>query len=157
MTKHERQARLLALIGATEIGTQEELVAGLVAQGLAVTQATVSRDIKELGIIKVMAASGAQKYVPLDRTGEVSPGRLLKVFSEAAVSCDSALNTVVMRTLPGMAQACGSAIDSMRLDDILGSLAGDDTVFIVARTEAAASEIRDRILRMIGRDGEEAR
>ena len=155
MTKHERQSRLLALIESREIATQEDLVAGLLATGLRVTQATVSRDVKELGIIKVTSSSGSQKYVPMDRTGEVSAGRLMKVFAETAVSCDSALNTIVVRTLPGMAQACASAIDSMRIDDLLGSIAGDDTVLIIARTESLATMLRERILRMIGRGGEE--
>lgn len=155
MTKHERQSRLLALIESREISTQEDLVAGLLATGLQVTQATVSRDVKELGIIKVTSSSGAQKYVPMDRTGEVSAGRLMKVFAETAVSCDSALNTIVVRTLPGMAQACASAIDSMRIPELLGSIAGDDTVLIIARTESLATTLRERILRMIGHGGEE--
>ena len=155
MTKHERQARLLALIESKEISTQEELVAGLVVQGLAVTQATVSRDIKDLGIRKVTVGSGTQKYVPMDRTGEVSSGRLLKVFSEAAISCDSALNTVVVRTLPGMAQACASALDSMRIPGLLGSIAGDDTVFIIARTEETATSLADRVHGLIGHTGSE--
>jgi transcriptional regulator of arginine metabolism len=155
VTKHERQSRLLALIESREISTQEDLVAGLLATGLQVTQATVSRDVKELGIIKVTSSSGAQKYVPMDRTGEVSAGRLMKVFAETAVSCDSALNTIVVRTLPGMAQACASAIDSMRIPELLGSIAGDDTVLIIARTESLATTLRERILRMIGHGGEE--
>jgi len=157
LTKHDRQSRLLALIASREIATQEDLVSALVAEGLAVTQATVSRDIKELGIIKVISATGTQKYVPMDRPSEVSVGRLLKVFAEAAVSCDSALNTVVVKTLPGMAQACASALDNMHIADLLGSIAGDDTVFAVARTEALAQALRERILRMIGRAGEEDR
>ncbi len=155
MTKRERQARLLALIESTPIATQEDLVAALVAQGLAVTQATVSRDIKELGVIKVVAADGSQKYVPMERTGEVSPGRLLKVFSEAAVSCDCALNLVVLRTLPGMAQGCASALDAMRMPDLLGSIAGDDTVVAVTRSEDAANALRGRIRRMMGLEAED--
>jgi transcriptional regulator of arginine metabolism len=151
VTKHERQSRLLALIESQAISTQEELVEALVSSGLAVTQATVSRDIKELGIVKVTVGGGSQKYVPMDRTGEVSAGRLRKVFAEAAVSCDSAGNTVVVRTLQGMAQACAFALDSLRIPEVLGSIAGDDTIFIIARSEVLAGALSARIVRMIGR------
>ncbi|MEA4888354.1 MAG: arginine repressor [Clostridiaceae bacterium] len=133
-SKSERQARLLQVIREKEIGTQEDLVAGLNGAGMEVTQATISRDIKELGIIKVTTGSGFQKYVPMERSGEVASGRLMKVFAEAVVHVDAAMNLVVIKTLPGMAQAGASALDSMRLSEIVGSIAGDDTVFVATRS-----------------------
>lgn len=141
ISKSERQARLLQLIRTQDIGTQEELVNGLTRAGLDVTQATVSRDIKELGVIKVTAGNGTQKYVPMERSGEVASGRLMKVFSEAVVQVDNAMNLVIVKSLPGMAQACASALDSMRLPEIAGSIAGDDTVFIAARSVDQAEQL----------------
>jgi transcriptional regulator of arginine metabolism len=134
ISKSERQSRLLQLIREHDIGTQEDLVSGLNETGLEVTQATISRDIKELGIIKVTTGSGQQKYVPMERSGEVASGRLMKVFAEAVVQVDQAGNLVIIKSLPGMAQACASALDSMRLPEVAGSIAGDDTVFVAART-----------------------
>ena len=148
ISKSERQSRLLQLIRSQDIGTQEELVAGLNEAGLNVTQATISRDIKELGIIKVTTGSGAQKYVPMERSGEVASGRLMKVFSEAVVQVDNAMNLVIVKSLPGMAQACASALDSMRLPEIAGSIAGDDTVFIAARSVEQAESLSSSLNRI---------
>lgn len=147
-SKSERQTRLLQLIRDEEISTQEDLVAGLNLAGLAVTQATISRDVKELGIIKVTTGSGQQKYVPMERSGEFASGRLMKVFSEAVVQVDLAVNLVIIKSLPGMAQACASALDSMRLPEVAGSIAGDDTVFVAARSAEQAASL-SRVLRQI--------
>lgn len=152
LSKNERQGRILELIRSTEIGTQEDLVAQLNADGLGVTQATISRDIKELGIIKTSGSNGQQKYMPLERSGEVAAVRLLKVFTEAVVSIDHAMNLVVLRTLPGMAQASASALDALRLSDIVGTIAGDDTIFVAARTPAAAAALVDTLNRVRSRD-----
>ena len=152
-TKSERQARLLQVIREREISTQDELVASLNETGMDVTQATVSRDIKELGIIKVSTGSGGQKYIPMERSGEVASGRLMKVFSEAVIQVDAAMNLVVIKTLPGMAQAGASALDSMRLPEIVGSIAGDDTVFIATRTVEQADSLA-RLLNQIAIQGQ---
>lgn len=151
-TKSERQSRLLQLIRENDISTQEDLVSGLNSTGLEVTQATISRDIKELGIIKVTSGNGLQKYVPMERSGEVASGRLMKVFSEAVVQVDHAMNLVIIKSLPGMAQACASALDSMRLQEVAGSIAGDDTIFIAARTVEQA-EALSRSLNQIAIQG----
>ena len=129
-TKNDRQEAMIRLIKDYEISTQDELTRRMTELGFKVTQATCSRDIKDLGIIKVTSASGSTKYAVLDRTGDIAPGRLLSVFSNALLSCSSAMNLVVIRTLPGMAQACASALDSMHLQNVVGTIAGDDTVFI---------------------------
>lgn len=152
-TKSERQARLLQVIREKEISTQDELVSSLNEANMDVTQATVSRDIKDLGIIKVSTGSGSQKYVPMERSGEVASGRLMKVFSEAVTQVDAAMNLVIIKTLPGMAQAGASALDSMRLPEIIGSIAGDDTVFIATRTTEQADSLA-RLLSQVAMQGQ---
>ncbi len=132
---------MLALIRDRAIGTQEELVRRLNDSGLFATQATISRDIKELGIIKTSDGNGQQKYVALERGGNAPSGRLLKVFSEAVTKIDLAVNLVIVKTLPGMAQASASALDSMNLTEVVGTIAGDDTVFIAVRTPDQAHEL----------------
>ena len=129
------------------IATQDELAASLNSAGMEVTQATISRDIKELGIVKITTASGTQKYVPMERSGEAASGRLMKVFAEAVTQIDVAMNLVIIKTLPGMAQAGASALDSMRLPEIAGSIAGDDTVFVATRSPDQAEQLG----RLLGR------
>ncbi|HHU07007.1 MAG TPA: arginine repressor [Clostridiaceae bacterium] len=145
-SKSQRQSRILQIIRERPIETQEELVDVLRKTGMEVTQATISRDIKELGIIKVSTGEGKQKYVPMDRSGEVASGRLMKVFSEAVIMIEVAVNFVIVKTLPGMAQAAASALDSMHLTDMLGSLAGDDTVFIATGSTDKAINLRDKLI-----------
>lgn len=137
IAKNDRQEMIIKLIRENDISTQDELTNMLLGRGLQVTQATCSRDIKELGIIKVTLPNNSTKYAVLDRTGDIAPGRLLAVFSNSLISCESAMNLVVIRTLPGMAQAAASALDSMHLDNVVGTIAGDDTVFV------ATSSIED--------------
>ncbi len=140
-SKNPRQNRILQIVRNQNISTQEELVEALKAEGLEVTQATVSRDIKELGIIKVATASGEQKYIPMNKSGEGASGRLMKVFTEAITNLEIASNFVVAKTLPGMAQAAAAALDSMHLEELLASLAGDDTIFIATVDNAAAKSL----------------
>ncbi len=130
MAKNDRQESILRLIRGKDISTQEELVSELLSMGLSVTQATISRDIKDLGIIKITLPSGGSKYGVLDRTGDIAPGRLLSVFSQSVISSVPAMHLVIIRTLPGMAQAAASALDSIHLQDVIGTIAGDDTVFV---------------------------
>jgi transcriptional regulator of arginine metabolism len=130
--KNDRQEMIIKLVKEHEISTQDELTALMKANGFAVTQATCSRDIKELGIIKVTLPNQVSKYAVLDRTGDIAPGRLLNVFANSLISCKSAMNMVVIKTLPGMAQAAASALDSMHLQYVVGTIAGDDTVFVAA-------------------------
>lgn len=136
------------MIREKAIATQDELAISLNDAGMDVTQATISRDIKELGIIKVTTASGDQKYIPMERSGEVASGRLMKVFAEAVIQIDVAMNLVIIKTLPGMAQAGAAALDSMRLPEIAGSIAGDDTIFVATRSTDQA-EILGRLLGQI--------
>ncbi len=149
ISKNDRQARILALVKEGNICTQGELVLALGEQGYEVTQATVSRDIKELGIVKVAAGDGTQRYVPMERSGEIAAGRLMKVFSEAVISCESAGNIVVLKTFPGMAQASASALDSMRMQDVVGTIAGDDTVFVVTKKPSHATSLAESIRQIL--------
>ncbi|WMJ76233.1 MULTISPECIES: arginine repressor [unclassified Sedimentibacter] len=134
MKKYTRQTKILELISKKEVETQEELADGLKAMGIDVTQATISRDIKELRLVKVMAKSGKYKYATIGQSQEGITDRLYKIFENSVVSIDNALNIIVLKTIPGAAQICASAIDFMGVDDIVGTLAGDDTVFVAIRS-----------------------
>lgn len=114
-----------------------------------VTQATVSRDIKELRLIKVMADNGAYRYASISRSDGNISNKLLTVLNESFVSCDYANNIVVVKTLPGMAQAAASAVDALKWPDIVGTIAGDDTIMIVCRAEKIAEELVSKFSRMI--------
>ena len=145
--KNARQEMIIKLIKEHDISTQEELTAKVKAAGFEATQATCSRDIKELGIIKITMPDKTTKYAVLDRTGDVAPGRLLAVFANSLISVPSAMNMLVIKTLPGMAAAAASALDSMHLEDVVGTIAGDDTVFACAtgpsEAQALVVTIRD--------------
>lgn len=152
MAKNERQELILRLIRENDISTQEELTNLIKKQGMDVTQATCSRDIKELGIIKVVLPNNQTKYAVLDKTGDIAPGRLLNVFSNSLVSCKNAMNLVVISTLPGMAQAAASALDSMHLQYVVGTIAGDDTVFVATQSVDDAKALSATIIDMTGSD-----
>lgn len=146
--KYSRQGKILEIIENEEIETQEEIADKLKELGMDVTQATISRDIKELRLIKVMTAEGRYKYAPFSKTENVVLNRLMTIFSEAYVSSDYANNIVIVKTLPGMAQASASAIDSLGWTEILGSIAGDDTVMIICRAEKIAEELVNKFNKM---------
>lgn len=133
MKKYTRQTKILELISKSEIETQEELAEGLKAMGIDVTQATISRDIKELRLVKVMSKSGKYKYATIGQSQEGITDRLNKIFENSVVSIDNAMNIIVIKTIPGAAQICASAIDYMGVEGIVGTLAGDDTVFVAIR------------------------
>ena len=139
--KSQRQAKILEIIANKNVETQEQLLAALQAEGFHGTQATISRDIKELRIVKELTSLGTYRYtVSNSDLGNSFSARLNTIFRECVISFDYAQNIIVVRTLPGLASAAGSAIDAMNLSTIVGSLAGDDTVMIVMRdTNAAAT------------------
>lgn len=139
--KSRRQAKILEIISNKNIETQEQLLAELQAEGFRGTQATISRDIKELRIVKELTSLGAYRYtISNSDLGSTFSARLNTIFRECVISVDYAQNIIVVRTLPGLASAAGSAIDAMNLNTIVGTLAGDDTVMIVMRdTNAAAT------------------
>ena len=139
--KSQRQAKILEIISTRNVETQEQLLSALQAEGFRGTQATISRDIKELRIVKELTSLGTYRYTT--STNEVSGSfsvRLNTIFRECVIGFDYAQNIIVIRTLPGLASAAGSAIDAMNLSMSIGSLAGDDTVMIVMRdTNSAAA------------------
>ena len=139
--KSQRQAKILEIIANRNVETQEQLLAALQAEGFRGTQATISRDIKELRIVKELTSLGTYRYtVTNSDIGNSFSARLNTIFRECVISFDYAQNIIVLRTLPGLASAAGSAIDAMNLSTIVGTLAGDDTVMIVMRdTNAAAT------------------
>ena len=139
--KSQRQAKILEIISNKNIETQEQLLAELQTEGFRATQATISRDIKELRIVKELTSLGSYRYtISASDLGSSFSARLNTIFRECVISFDYAQNIIVVRTLPGLASAAGSAMDAMNLSTIVGTLAGDDTVMIVMRdTNAAAT------------------
>ena len=139
--KSQRQAKILEIIANKNIETQEQFLAELQAEGFRGTQATISRDIKELRIVKELTSLGTYRYtISASDLGSSFSARLNTIFRECVISFDYAQNIIVVRTLPGLASAAGSAIDAMNLSTIVGTLAGDDTVMIVMRdTNSAAT------------------
>jgi len=146
--RYNRHAKILELIEKYVIETQEELAEKLREVGMEVTQATISRDIKELRLVKVMTKDGRYKYASMSHTESVISNKLLTVFTESFVSCDYANNIVVVKTLPGMAQASASAIDALKWNEIVGTIAGDDTILIVCRAEKIAEELVEKLSRL---------
>ena len=138
--KTQRQAKIMEIISNKNVETQEQLLAELQAAGFHSTQATISRDIKELRIIKELTSFGTYRYcISANEVSSTFSGKLNAIFRECITSFDYAQNILVIHTLPGLASAAASAIDSMSLSVVLGTLAGDDTVFIVMRDSNAAA------------------
>jgi transcriptional regulator of arginine metabolism len=131
--KIARHAKILDLISKKPIETQEELSEELKREGIVVTQATVSRDIKELRLVKVLAENGHYRYAPLKQHDESVINRLTSLLKESLLKVDYAGNMVVLKTLSGTAMAAAAAIDALDINDIVGSLAGDDTIFLIVR------------------------
>ena len=149
MKKYTRQSKILELISKMEIETQEDLAEGLKRMDIDVTQATISRDIKELRLVKTMSKSGKHKYTTIGQSQEGITDRLNKIFENSVISIDNALNIIVIKTIPGAAQICASAVDYMGLESIVGTLAGDDNVFVAIKTLEAEDEILDEFRKII--------
>ena len=148
--KSQRQAKIMEIISNRNVETQEQLLAALQEEGFRATQATISRDIKELRIVKELTNMGTYRYTTAtSEVGGSFSARLNTIFRECVIGIDYAQNLMVIRTLPGLASAAASAIDAMNMSAVVGSLAGDDTVMVVMRdTNAAAAfygEIKDLI------------
>ena len=147
--KRLRQEKMLELISKYEIDTQDELIERLRESGFEVTQATVSRDIRELKISKMTTGKGTYRYVLPKQTSSTSNMKFNSALIDALISIDYACNIVVLKTHAGLANAVAVGLDSMHLDNILGCVAGDDTILLVSRSEDAASQIADRFRDMI--------
>ena len=148
--KSQRQTKILEIISNRNVETQEQLLAALQKEGFRGTQATISRDIKELRIVKELTNMGTYRYTTSG--GEISntfTTRMNTIFRECVVSIDYAQNIIVIRTLPGLASAAGSAIDAMNMSLVVGTLAGDDTVMVVMRDNNAAAAFCGEIKNLI--------
>ncbi len=150
--KQKRHNTILSLINSKVIETQGELTAELEKLGFAVTQATVSRDIKDLNLTKCQSGDGRYRYAQQGAGGGSAIGggnRIKTIFSNSVVSIDYAINQIVIKTLSGMAQAAAITIEGMNFSEILGTIAGDDTVFVVVRSEREAKELCEKLGLMI--------
>ncbi|KIL75247.1 transcriptional regulator AhrC/ArgR [Bacillus badius] len=149
MNKGQRHIKIREIIANNEIETQDELVDYLKELGYNVTQATVSRDIKELHLVKVPLMDGRYKYsLPADQ--RFNPLQKLKrSLVDAFVSIDSAGHFVVMKTLPGNAQAVGALIDNLDWEEIMGTICGDDTCLLICRAPEHTSTVSQRFLEML--------
>ena len=148
--KSKRQEQILALIQDHDIETQEQLLDELKKSGFQATQATISRDIKQLRIIKELGPNGTYRYVSAPKPVEHAfSAKLNIIFSQCVTSVDYAQNIIVIKTLPGLAQAACSALDKLEMPELLGTLGGDDTCMIVLRDAASAAtfcaEIREQV------------
>lgn len=141
MTKNERQQKILELINKYNISTQTDLTKRLVDAGFDVTQATASRDLQEMRIMKVTLADGTYKYAAANDSDIKINDKLRSVFEQCLESVDYAMNIVVLKTISGAAQAVGYALDSFTWEEIVGSIAGDDTIMIVVRSEKCAKQL----------------
>ena len=141
--KAKRQAEILRIIAEREVETQEEILENLRRRGIRATQATISRDIKDLNLVKRPGSNGVYRYVAAAEQSVRRPfaGRMQNIFKEGVTSCDVAQNIVVVKTMPGLAPAAGAALDGMELDGLVGSLAGDDTVILIMRSGALAEAL----------------
>ena len=138
--KSKRQAKIMEIISTTNVQTQEQLLQELQSAGFTSTQATISRDIKELRIVKELTSFGTYRYTTAAREVPATfSGRLNTIFRECVTNFDYAQNIIVIHTLPGLANAAASALDAMNMSVVLGTIAGDDTVFIVMRDNNSAA------------------
>lgn len=133
--KYSRQSKIIELIDNNVVETQEELAELLKRSGIKVTQATVSRDIKELRLIKVLDESGRYKYAVLKNQDNYQIDRLVKMLTDSILDIDYSGNMVVLKTISGTASAAAAAIDGLAWKEIVGTIAGDDTIFILSRDE----------------------
>lgn len=141
MSKRQRQQALLELISEYEIDTQEELTRRLLALGFDTTQATVSRDIRELGLEKISYNGNMHKYVVGAEQENGQQASYQHVMSSSVTSIDFSQNIIVVKTVAGMAMAVGAAVDNMRIDGIMGCIAGDDTLFLAIKDQSMAEKI----------------
>ena len=138
--KTQRQAKIMEIIANKNVETQEQLLQELESAGFRSTQATISRDIKELRIVKELTSFGTYRYTAVtEDLGGTFSSKLNTIFRECITRFDYSRNMIVIHTLPGLASAAASAIDAMNMSVVLGTIAGDDTVFIVMRDDNAAS------------------
>lgn len=147
--KTVRQVAILDIIEKNEIETQEELADALRLRGIQVTQATVSRDIKELRLLKVLTPMGTYKYATADKAENSLTDRFIRMLAESLLSVADSGNMIVVKTLSGSAAVAGEALDSFHWPEVLGTIAGDNTIFMVVRSAEEVHVVVDRIQEMM--------
>ena len=147
--KIARHKKILELIRDNEVTTQEELASLLIDSNYIVTQATVSRDIRELGLTKMAINDGASKYVAIENNEKTINDKLLEILKAGFVSMDFAQNILVVKTVSGMAMAVAAALDALKWDEIVGSIAGDDTIMCAIRTNDDVIKVMDKLKNII--------
>ena len=147
--KTVRHAMILEIIDSKDIETQEELADELRRHGVAVTQATVSRDIKELRLLKVLSEKGGYTYATADRAEKGLNDRFIRIFSESVLSMANANNLIVIKTLSASAAPACEAIDSLKWPEIVGTLAGENTVLVIVQSTEQVEEVMNRLRAMI--------
>ena len=132
--KAKRQALIREIVENQSIQTQEELADALAAHGMVVTQATVSRDIKEMHLLKVLSEEGGYRYATMDKSEQGMNERLIRMLADSVVDMSSANNLIVIHKLPGSAHVAGEAVDSLHWPEVLGTIAGDNTILVIVRS-----------------------
>lgn len=149
MKKYTRQRIILDLVENIEIETQEELLDYLLEKGIDITQATISRDIKELRLIKVLTGNGKYKYTTVNNQSEGVDERLSKIFRSSVLNVYKAENIIVIKTLPGAANICASALDNFKIEGVMGTVSGDNTIFIAVSHMDIMNSILDSIQNLL--------
>lgn len=147
--KISRQSKIIELINKYDIETQEELADLLMKDGYNVTQATVSRDIRELKLTKVAMDGGKQKYIVLQKTEPGMSEKYARVLKDGFVSMDNAQNIMVVKTVPGMAMAVAAALDALQFSSIVGCIAGDDTIMCAIRSVEETFSVMEKLNKLI--------
>ena len=142
--KAKRQALIREIVEAQSIQTQEELAEALRAHGMVVTQATVSRDIREMHLLKVLAEDGSYRYATMEQSDSGMNDRLIRMLTESVVEMNSANNLIVIHTLPGSAHVAAEAIDNLKWPETIGTIAGDNTILVIVRTNEEVDTVMKR-------------
>ncbi len=145
-----RHKKILELIKDNVVTTQEELASLLIDSNYIVTQATVSRDIRELGLTKISVNGGPQKYVAVENNDKNINDKLLEILKAGYVSMDSAKNILVIKTVSGMAMAVAAALDALKMNEVVGCIAGDDTIMCAIRTNDDVEVVMGKLRRIVG-------
>ena len=144
-----RHAKIIEIINSKEVETQDELAEELKNLGMNVTQATVSRDIKELKLIKVLSSTGRYKYIANTPEQNFLSNKLVNIFSQTVLHVENIENFVIIKTISGSASAAAEALDSLNFDEIAGTIAGDNTIFILVRSVEKAQELVKKAKKML--------
>lgn len=146
--KYQRQAKIMELVEKYDIETQDELLEKLKEEGFQATQATVSRDIREMNLTKVSVPGARQKYVMEKKNRYETLNSYRNVLSTGIISVDTAENIIVIKTLSGVAMAVAAALDHMEIDGLVGTIAGDDTIFLAVREKSLTMSVKSKIEKM---------